>query len=610
VLAFDTPAITDVDMMMWLNVTPRGIGNNEMLTLGGPGGNEIKLVQYDNPDSVYANFTVNGAAPYSAAVAPHVTNQFATIVIRRLAGQWSLGKKVGGVLTFGAPITGAVPVGLNKVNVGDVTGNYTPGPFTGFFMKNGTFDTDAKVLAVVNETMPRFNPGSLSPAMWFDFDDMTTLFQDSAGTIPVTAAGQPVGRVNDKSGRGRHMLQATAAARPIYTLDGGVGSLQFDGVDDAMSNADGAFLPATADVFVALNNNNADNIWTTLQYASSFMGVAQSGNTGESPSGGVGGAVDFVNGVAVVPGSRGQFHTDMGSAIGKVWEVQGANLGSWSNLLLNSPGSTFAFTGRMHSVFVSATLTDANRQKMRTYMATRAGITIPAFNPLSVSPTAWYDPSDTATLFQSGTRAAPGTAVTASGQPVGLVLDKSGNNYDLEQPTSSARPLFSVSSGVSSFHTDGVDDFLDSLAFASFTQPNSIALSFILGTNSNSSNIFDGGAARQALVLNPNKSLSLFAGSGVTPDATGPLVEGTPYVVNIYFDAGASFIRVNGIAQPVVGSSPGASGLDKIRLGTFLSGAGQANVKYGGVILRDAPFTAAESAKIETYLGGKVGLVL
>ena len=31
------------------------------------------------------------------------------------------------------------------------------------------------------------------PGVWYDPSDLTTLFQDAAGTTPVTAAGQPVG---------------------------------------------------------------------------------------------------------------------------------------------------------------------------------------------------------------------------------------------------------------------------------------------------------------------------------------------------------------------------------------------------------------------------------
>jgi hypothetical protein len=51
---------------------------------------------------------------------------------------------------------------------------------------------------------------------WYGPSDLSTLFQDSAGTTPVTTAGEPVGLMLDKSGNGNHATQATAAARPIY----------------------------------------------------------------------------------------------------------------------------------------------------------------------------------------------------------------------------------------------------------------------------------------------------------------------------------------------------------------------------------------------------------
>ena len=54
--------------------------------------------------------------------------------------------------------------------------------------------------------------------VWYDPSDLTTLFQDSAGTTPVTAPGQPVGRMLDKSGRGNHATQSTGASRPIYGI--------------------------------------------------------------------------------------------------------------------------------------------------------------------------------------------------------------------------------------------------------------------------------------------------------------------------------------------------------------------------------------------------------
>ena len=70
----------------------------------------------------------------------------------------------------------------------------------------------------------------------FDFNDLSTMYQDSAGTIPVTGVGQPVGKVLDKSGRGNHATQSTSARRPILQQNATTGAyyLAFDGVDDCL----------------------------------------------------------------------------------------------------------------------------------------------------------------------------------------------------------------------------------------------------------------------------------------------------------------------------------------------------------------------------------------
>ena len=67
----------------------------------------------------------------------------------------------------------------------------------------------------------KFAPSSLFRAneqgVWYDPSDLTTLFQNAAGTIPVTAVEQPVGLMLDKSGRGNHAYQATSANRPTLS---------------------------------------------------------------------------------------------------------------------------------------------------------------------------------------------------------------------------------------------------------------------------------------------------------------------------------------------------------------------------------------------------------
>ena len=86
-----------------------------------------------------------------------------------------------------------------------------------------------------------FGPQSLfssgEQGVWFDPSDLSTMFQDSAGTIPVTADGQPVGKILDKSGCGNHATAPNASSRPQYRTDGTYHWLQWDGVDDTHSTA-------------------------------------------------------------------------------------------------------------------------------------------------------------------------------------------------------------------------------------------------------------------------------------------------------------------------------------------------------------------------------------
>lgn len=98
---------------------------------------------------------------------------------------------------------------------------------------------------------PAFNPLHLfrsgAQGWWFDNSDLATMFQDSAGTTPVTAVGQPVGKQLDKSGLGNHRVQATAASRPtLQQTASGLYYLDWDGVDDSMALASAIDLTGTA----------------------------------------------------------------------------------------------------------------------------------------------------------------------------------------------------------------------------------------------------------------------------------------------------------------------------------------------------------------------------
>jgi hypothetical protein len=105
-----------------------------------------------------------------------------------------------------------------------------------------------------------FAPGDMfldgEEGVWYDPSDLDTMFQDSAGTVPVTAPGQPVGRILDKSGNGHHAIAPAANNRPTLRLDEkSLYYLDFDGVDDGMETVGSVDFSATDKV----------TLWTGLQ---------------------------------------------------------------------------------------------------------------------------------------------------------------------------------------------------------------------------------------------------------------------------------------------------------------------------------------------------------
>lgn len=94
-------------------------------------------------------------------------------------------------------------------------------------------------LGVLGGGASAFDPLSLSPALWLDASDASTLFQDSAGTTPATADSDVVGMWADKSGNGRHVTQTTTANKPLLKLaqQNGLNVVLFDGSNDTLTRS-------------------------------------------------------------------------------------------------------------------------------------------------------------------------------------------------------------------------------------------------------------------------------------------------------------------------------------------------------------------------------------
>lgn len=223
---------------------------------------------------------------------------------------------------------------------------------------------------------------------------------------------------------------------------------------------------------------------------------------------------------------------------------------------------------------------------------------------LAMSPTAYYDLTASAVLYQSGTRASPGTAAAADGDPVGLVLDLSGNAIDLAQSTSGKRPLLKISGGVRYLLFDGVDDALT--ATYSDTSQNWNAV--------NGFRIIAAGAGNQVHGHSGGNVTVFASGTGYTMfgnPTTGPAISvsnGTDAVVTEnWLNPGSNSLQLDknaAVTSPALTSNFGQD----VGIGGNPSGSGNTNIRWhGGVRKRGTVFTAPQLATIQTYFGGLQG---
>lgn len=95
-------------------------------------------------------------------------------------------------------------------------------------------------------TSPGMGGGAWSPARWFqsgeqgvwlDPSDLATMSQTWNGPLGDVAVGDPVGRIEDKSGNGNHATQSVSTKRLVLGQSGGLYYLEGAGGDDFISNA-------------------------------------------------------------------------------------------------------------------------------------------------------------------------------------------------------------------------------------------------------------------------------------------------------------------------------------------------------------------------------------
>lgn len=211
--------------------------------------------------------------------------------------------------------------------------------------------------------------------VWYDPSDFSTMFQDAAGSTPVTAVGQPVGRILDKSGRGNHATQSTSTKRPVLQQDAnGKYYLLFDGIDDALQTASVNFTGTDKmTVFAGLSKFNQNNTSALAELSQNinfnngafFIGAPTSTNSYQFNSKGTSEALAPVP-ASKYPSPSKNVITCLGDISGdslsmRVNGIQEAistadqgtgNYGNYPLYIGSRGGTTSPFNGRLYSLII------------------------------------------------------------------------------------------------------------------------------------------------------------------------------------------------------------------------------------------------------------------
>ena len=249
-----------------------------------------------------------------------------------------------------------------------------------------------------------WSPADLvSLGAWYDPSDLTTMFQDAAGTTPVTAAGQPVGLILDKSGNGYHASQSTSTARPLFQVDGsGHCYLAFDGVDDYLNTGaidltgtshvavfTGTYVDSPAvQILLETSDNGYSNVGAFLisvnegaSNVGTFTGGGSAGTVNYTVSGQPAHAVTALHLNSVFTGGVG-FATVAANGVSQtvavyVENTSTGNFGNWPLHIGASSTPAYFFNGNLYSLILGGAAYDAATVlNAEAWVADKSGVTL------------------------------------------------------------------------------------------------------------------------------------------------------------------------------------------------------------------------------------------
>jgi len=244
------------------------------------------------------------------------------------------------------------------------------------------------------------------------------------------------------------------------------------------------------------------------------------------------------------------------------------------------------------------------------------------FNPRSISGLgAWFDASDSATMFDSNT----GGSLITNNTGVGRWEDKSGNGLHATQSTSANRPVYKTSmiNGLASLDFDGSNDNLlapDSALLRTDSGISVFVVAQVTETGTNKPLAAKWSAAGPEWLLiardfsSPNRANAAVRNAAntanlVTGQAAAGYNNGTTRLFAFHHNpSGDIELRVNGVLENSATSGASRNGTTQMAIGSYTDGGGTfIKAVIGEVLVYGAVLPIAQRIAVERYLRGKWG---
>ena len=216
---------------------------------------------------------------------------------------------------------------------------------------------------------------------WYDFSDLSTMWQNSAMTTAVASSTDPIRVIEDKSANGFDLDSGSDAARPTYTESGGLRFADFDGSNDYLGQTTSTVFQnsTTTSVFIALEKDAADNegvIYGDASGAGRFGGAYDS-STNAPYAGFSTNPSIYIDNVALSAATRTQLHSDLDDSASHVVEFRDfiVTSSTWVGVNLSYiGGGVYHFAGRIYNVVIGESVSAGERTELYTYLNGKAGL--------------------------------------------------------------------------------------------------------------------------------------------------------------------------------------------------------------------------------------------